>query len=985
MKTIKCFLVLSFAIALMLSSQVNAESQRSTTSFDSNWLFSRFGDTPSGKIDEPKGLEAPSLDDTQWRKLNLPHDWGIETDFLPDEENSTGKLMFYGIGWYRKHFIIPSDDHGKNIFLQFDGIMSHPKVYINGFFVGQWEYGYSSFGFDITKYIKFGQKNIIAVRVDNPPKSSRWYPGGGIYRHTWLTKTAPVRVSHWGTYITTPNVSTNNADINIKTDLSSSYPTDTNIQIKHIIKEKSTGIIAAQTKSESCVVPTGIAAKSVSFDIQLANPKLWDIDHPNLYVAETIITKDNVIIDSYKSTFGIRSIEWNADKGFLLNGKIVKLKGVCLHHDLGPLGAAVNDRAIQRQIEIMQEMGCNSIRTSHNPPAPQLLDYCDEMGIVVLDELFDCWERGKTTNDYHKWFKDWHEKDVANLIRRDRNHPCVIAWSSGNEVGEQWQGNHVSQMLTDLIHKLEPTRIVTAGCNKANAYKSGFSETLDAYGFNYKPHLYADFKKLHPNQPVYSSESASCISSRGEYYFPVSDVKSQGFFNYQVSSYDLYAPGWAMKPDIEFYGQDTNPFVAGEYVWTGFDYIGEPTPYNNDKTLLINFQTEAEKKAIEEKLAKLKGSPSHSSYFGIVDLCGFKKDRFYIYQARWRPELPMAHILPHWNWAGREGEITPVHVYTSGDQAELFLNGKSLGKKKKAKIGQTASEQSMPIAISTNKTSQATSSQSDNRVEMGNDNNIKTRWCASDASKDVFWNVSWGSEPKPIKSCVIYWEKDAADYSYTVQVWNNNKWNIVATSKFQGHGNISIHKFNTQGTHLKIQFNDLKSGVWASFYECQVFSTTTPEIYQQATPEYYRLRWDDVKYTPGKLEVVAYKDGKKWATDTIRTTGPAAAVKLIPDRPVINADGTDLCYITTEITDTNGDMVPRSSNFVQFEISGPGEIIATGNGDATNPDCFLNTGRNAYNGMVLAIVRSTKGQPGKITITAKSEGLKPARLTINTK
>ena len=977
--------ILSLSLLFASTCLCTQSFARTTESFDKGWLFCRYGDTPSGKVDEPAELEVPSLNDSQWRKLDLPHDWGIETDFLENEENSTGKLMFYGIGWYRKHFVVPAADNGKNIFIQFDGIMSHPKIYLNGKFVGQWEYGYSSFGFDLTKYIKFGEENVIAVRVDNPQKSSRWYPGGGIYRHTWLTKANPVHISHWGTYITTPEVKKDKATVKIETSIDNSYNTDVIVMLSHIIKEKATGNIVIQTNEIECVVPMGTASKSENFEIKINKPVLWDIENPYLYIAETKIKKDGFVVDTYNSTFGIRSIEWNADKGFLLNGKVVKLNGVCLHHDQGPLGAVANDRAIQRQIEIMQEMGVNSIRTSHNPPAPKLLEYCDEMGVVVLDELFDCWERGKTINDYHKWFKDWHEKDITNLIKRDRNHPCVIAWSSGNEILEQRQGNHVSQMLTNLIHKLEPTRPVTAGCNSTSSYKNGFSETLDVYGFNYKPHLYNEFKEMHPNQPVYSSESSSCISSRGEYYFPVSDTQSEGFFNFQVSSYDLYAPGWAMKPDKEFIGQDKYPFIAGEYVWTGFDYIGEPTPYNNDQTLLINFHTEAEKKEIEEKLAKIKGSPSRSSYFGIVDLCGFKKDRFYLYQARWRPQLPMAHILPHWNWAGREGEVTPVHVYTSGDEAELFLNGKSLGKKKKAVIGQAKEKVYMPKSISGKKSASATTEQEGNLIANGNDNNMKTRWCAGSDNNKEAWTVDLGST-QPIKSCVIYWERQASNYSYSVEVSKDGSdWTVAAESKFKGKNNRAIHTFDTNARYLKVNIKDLNDNAWASFYECQVFNTDKPEIYKEARPEYYRLRWDEVKYEPGTLEVVAYKNDSKWATDTVRTTGKPTAVRATPDRPIINADGSDLCYITTEIIDSNGDMVPRTSNFVQFEISGPGEIVATGNGDATNSDCFKNTGRNAYNGMVLAIVKSIEGKKGTITLKAKSDNLKTAAITIQSK
>ena len=336
----------------------------------------------------------------------------------------------------------------------------------------------------------------------------------------------------------------------------------------------------------------------------------------------------------------------------------VPIKGVCNHHDLGLLGTAVNEKALKRQIELLQEMGCNAIRTSHNPPAPELLSLCDQMGMLVLDEAFDCWEQGKTPNDYSTLFKEWHEKDIRALVRRDRNHPCVIGWSAGNEVREQGNGI-LAQKLKEIFNEEDPTRQVTAGCDKPEAGFDGFQNSVDMFGYNYKPHLYAKFHEANPTKPLYGSETASCVSTKDEYFFPVSNDKSRGAFNNQVSSYDLYAPWWATSPDVEFMGQDSNTFVAGEFVWTGFDYLGEPTPYEIDSSV------------------------SRSSYFGILDLCGFKKDRFYLYQARWRPELPMAHILPHWNWPDRVGQITPVHVYTSGDEAELFLNGKSLGRKKK--------------------------------------------------------------------------------------------------------------------------------------------------------------------------------------------------------------------------------------------------------------------------------------------------------------
>src|SRR5205085_448113 len=381
----------------------------------------------------------------------------------------------------------------------------------------------------------------------------------------------------------------------------------------------------------------------------------------------------------YETVFGIRTILFDAENGFLLNGERVRLNGVCDHHDLGPLGSSINTRALERQIALLKEMGVNAIRTSHNPPAPELLDLCDRMGVVVMDEAFDCWRRAKKSNDYHLLFDDWHEKDVRALIRRDRNHPSVILWSIGNEIIEQVapDGIHIAQELVRIVHEEDSTREATAACNITQAGFNGFQKALDVFGFNYKPTEYGRFRKSNPAIPLIGTETASCVSSRGEYFFPVSDDKSKGQANFQVSSYDLYAPPWATPPDTEFRGQDEFAFVGGEFVWTGFDYLGEPTPFGGDATNLLNFSDPAEQEKMARELKELGKIkvPSRSSYFGIIDLCGFKKDRFYIYQARWRPDLPMAHILPHWNWPERVGQITPVHVYTSGDEAELFLNG----------------------------------------------------------------------------------------------------------------------------------------------------------------------------------------------------------------------------------------------------------------------------------------------------------------------
>jgi beta-galactosidase len=556
---------------------------------------------------------------------------------------------------------------------------------------------------------------------------------------------------------------------------------------------------------------------------------------PNLYAAVTTVEQGGKVIDSYETVFGIRTIKFDAQQGFLLNGERVKIQGVCDHHDLGPLGAALNTRALERQLEILREMGVNAIRTSHNPPAPELLDLADRMGLLVMDEAFDAWRRGKKKNDYHLLFDDWHEKDLRAQLRRDRNHPSVILWSIGNEIGEQRnaEGHKVAEELARIVREEDATRPVTAAANYTEAGYNGFQKTLDVFGYNYKPTEYGKFRAANPGTPLFASETASAVSSRGEYFFPVSDDKAQGRADFQVSSYDLYAPPWATPPDWEFKGQDEFPFTAGEFVWTGFDYLGEPTPYGGDSKTMLNFTDPAEQQRASQEL-KERGSirvPSRSSYFGIVDLDGFKKDRFYIYQARWRPDFPVAHILPHWNWPERKGQVTPVHVYTSGDEAELFLNGRSLGRKKKGQ------------------------------------------------------------------------------------------------------------------------------------YE-------------------YRLRWDDVRYEPGELRVVAYKNGRRWADDVVKTTGPASRLVLKPDRARISDDGRDLSFVTVSVADKEGLTVPRSKNHVRFDVTGPGEIVAVDNGDATSHEPFRATEHSAYNGLCLVVVRAKPGQAGRIRLRAQSGGLAAAEVTI---
>ncbi len=803
-----------------------------------NWLLPSGNDfmmngtaaaRPEGNLDGGK-FASSAYEDSQWRTVNLPHDWGIEGPFVQEYAGETAKLPWFGVAWYRKHIQVDRQDEGKRFYLDVDGAMSYAAVWCNGEFVGGWPYGYASFRVDLTPFIKVGKDNVVAIRLDNPDNSSRWYPGGGIYRNVWLVKTSQVHVGQWGTFVTatdiTDNSATVNVDVNIENHSGNNVSVDvvTDIYLQDVEGNIKGGVIASSTGKISLASEKNSVSQKVTID----NPKLWDIDEPNMYQAVTTINEGGRKVDSYTTPFGIKTSEFTANDGFHLNGRRVRLQGVCMHHDLGALGAAFNYRAQERQLEILKEMGVNAIRTAHNPPAPEVLELCDRMGLLVIDEFVDTWASPKKPNGYAALFYDWHEQDMRSFMRRDRNHPSVIAWSTGNEVVEQWneEGRRISQELTNIVHEEDPYRPSTFGSDNPTAPFNGLEYTADVFGFNYKTYLYDKFSEERPEIPFYGSETASCISTRGEYLFPVGEDKSGGKIGFHMSSYDLYAPGWASKPDVEFEAQDRAKADAGEFVWTGFDYLGEPTPFTFDMTVLTNYHNPAEKAKAEEEL-KAMGKitvPSRSSYFGIVDLAGFKKDRFYIYQARWRPELPMAHILPHWNWEGREGQVTPIHVYTSGDAAELFVNGKSHG--------------------------------------------MKTR----------------------------------GEYDY-------------------------------------------------------------------------RLRWDDVKYEPGEVKVVAYRNGEKWAEDMVKTAGAATQLEAVADRQVMKADGYDLIFVTVRVLDGDGNFVPKADNLVSFSVTGPADIVATDNGDPTSHELFQNKHVKAFNGMCLVILKSKKGQAGDILLKASAEGM----------
>lgn len=595
-------------------------------------------------------------------QVRIPHDWAITGPFdrsidlqvvailqNGETEASEKTARSGGLPWIGKGFYECTVDldktPGTKCTLLFDGAMSNARVYVNGAFAGEWPYGYNSFYFDVTEFVKAGS-NAIRVELENLPGSSRWYPGAGLYRNVHLIQTAETRVPVWGTQITTPEVSPDKALVSVRTEVEGPLA---GVTVRtEIVRD-------GQVLAQSAEIP---AAALLEQQLELEHPALWSPETPNLYTAVTILRKDQQEIDRYETVFGVRSISVTAEGGFKLNGQRRQIKGVCLHHDLGPLGAAVNESAIRRQLGILKDMGCDAIRTSHNMPAPELVRLCNELGFMMMLEPFDEWDIAKCENGYHRLFDAWAERDMINMLRHYRNDPCVVMWSIGNEVPSQGipGGIETARFLQDICHREDPTRPVTCGMDQVwTVNRNGFAAALDVPGYNYRTHFFLEGIRMLPQGFLLGSETASTVSSRGVYHFPAEKVFSATTPDLQSSSYDEDASSWSNIPDIDFALADDYPWYLGQFVWTGFDYLGEPHPYDTDAW------------------------PSHSSYFGIVDLAGLPKDRFWLYRSVWNTASPTLHILPHWTWPGREGETTPVFVYTSWPSAELYINGVSQG------------------------------------------------------------------------------------------------------------------------------------------------------------------------------------------------------------------------------------------------------------------------------------------------------------------
>ena len=641
--------------------------------FDEGWLF---------LLDDEPEMAQPGYDDSRWRQLSLPHDWAIEGDFsATNPSGAGGGALPGGVGWYRKHFRLPATEGKRRYYLAFDGVYMNSTVYVNGHEVGSRPYGYSSFEYDLTPYVRPDSDNVVAVRVDNSDQpNSRWYSGCGIYRHVWLTATNPLHIARWGVHVVT--------DVGGTVDVELTVSGDADCQHRPVFRHT---LLAPDGRTVAVT-----SAKSLRQKLRVKHPLRWSVDSPHLYTLRSEVLVEGEVVDAVTTRTGFREFRFDAATGFWLNGRNLKINGVCLHHDLGCLGVAVNEDAIRRQLVKLKAMGCNAIRCSHNPPAPELLDLCDEMGFIVMDESFDMWRRRKTRNDYARFFDEWHERDLSDLLLRDRNHPSVLMWSIGNEVLEQWSGVGADELtleqanlllnaghddstlahgeeltpnslltlhLAGIVRKYDRTRPVTAGCNEPSPdnhlFKSG---ALDLIGFNYHREWIKDVPRNFPGKPFLLTESVSALQTRGHYRMPSDSLfiaperwdKPYTDPSMMCSSYDNQHVPWGSTHEETWDIVKHTPYCAGQFIWTGFDYLGEPTPY---------------------------GFPARSSYFGIIDLAGFPKDIYYMYQSEWT-DRPVLHLFPHWNWT--EGQTVDLWCYyNDADEVELFVNGKSRGVRSK--------------------------------------------------------------------------------------------------------------------------------------------------------------------------------------------------------------------------------------------------------------------------------------------------------------
>ncbi|GAB4251733.1 MAG: hypothetical protein Kow00109_27390 [Acidobacteriota bacterium] len=943
MRTCTWLMVTWLPAATLLNSTTSA-AVRWIDSFDEGWRFLR-GEAPAE-------VHELGFDDSGWESIRLPHDWAIRGPFDPQADGYAGKLPWRGLGWYRKIFPVPAADQGHRYLLIFDGVMAFPAVYVNGAKAGEWDYGYTPFWLDITPYLRFGGENVLVVRVDTRQHGTRWYPGAGIYRKARLAVVEAVHLAPWGVGVRTDSVTDDEATISVEVAVRNTRAEAAPATVAiRIFSPGGSEVASAATE----LLASANAETVATGELAIPHPQLWDVEEPNLYTCEVTLRGGGEAVEVRRTRFGIRTFRFTADDGFHLNGRRLQLKGVNLHHDQGPLGAAFYLRAAERQLEIMRDMGVNAIRTSHNPPAAELLDLCDRMGFIVWDELFDKWD---ATADRLPGvpFESFVEKHVRNFVLRDRNHPSVVVWSIGNEITAGGEGvtRERVQLMVDLFRKYDPTRPIGMGCHIPSMVDGGYFEPLDLTGWNYL-RRYARFRERYPDKPIVYSESASALSTRDFYDFPLPRRKTEYSDEArQVTSYDFNAAPWADIPDVEFQLMQRDRFVAGEFVWTGFDYLGEPTPYSAD---------------------------ARSSYFGIVDLAGIPKDRYFLYRSYWRPEATTVYIVPHWTWPDRAGQVVPVFVYTNGDSAELFLNGRSLGVRRKGEVP------ARPPAFTLNAAATASSEAgSGTAAPAAVDGNPDTFWAAAEAGGEAWWQVDLGGTRKLRFVRLLF---PGEEKNYGVDLYTSpdgDTWTRAGgkpasdVPRWSGPREAFVD-LDTEARHLRIVFTELRRGARPELSEVDAYAEVVENPYYDAT-YHYRLRWNDVVYQPGELKAIAYRDGRPIGEAVVRTAGPAQRLHLTADRTILQNTGDDLAYVLVEALDAAGNRQPWAEHLVRFSVTGPAEITGVGNGNPLSLEPFVAPERRLFYGRAMLILRALRGRVGPFTVTAAAGGLQSAQLQL---
>ena len=908
---------------------------------DAQWRFAK--DT-TGKLQ----AEAPNFDDSKWERVRVPHDWAISGPFNPKAENGgSGKLPWKGVGWYRREFQIDAGFKGC-VFLDFDGVMARPQVYVNGKLAGGWNYGYASFRVDATPFVMAG-RNVLAVRADTTAHHSRWYPGAGLYRKVTMRLENRAHFAYNSVVVRTPRVERDEADVTVGWETENA-PKGARVEVAV------DGAVQGAVRADA-----GVLA------FTLKNPPRWDIDSPNLLRATVrLLDADGAELAREQVRFGVRTIAFpvaedpkdRAGNGFHLNGRRVQLHGVNLHSDLGLLGMAFDKSAMRRQLRYMKEMGVNALRTSHNIPAPEVLDLCDEMGIVVWDEAFDKWQwtAGRRSEEN---LERYIGENLIQFVRRDRNHPCVIVWSISNEIepGKDGDANN-SGMTKDrcslfrtIIRREDATRPVGNGnvwtiTRQPKALAMDIWDDLDITGWNYLA-CYRTLKAKYPRKPVIYTESASAYSSYGYYMNPPAQNRRDYPKNdRQTDAYDRN--GSFDLPDGEFAYMEQDAYCCGEFVWTGIDYLGEPTPYWEE---------------------------SRSSYFGIMDLCCVPKDRYWLYRSYWNPSADTLHLLPHWNWRGREGQKVPVYVYTNGDSAELFVNGKSQGMRRKGEPASPKFVNMLAGAKATASSEEREGSTGAHPAKDAIDGNGNSRWCAEGASVPQWLQLEL-PEPRAFRWVSIIMQRAWKDYGVALSLSDDGKvWRKVFEKKLDEDRKIAFAK-PEKAKFLRFDITGSKSGYWASVREVLAGNEQAePEDPCYAVCDRYRLRWLDVAYEPGEVKVVAYKDGQKLGEKTMRTAEKAVALKAAVE-PHLTADPNELTWIQIDAFDAKGVRDPLAKNRVKFALKGPGKILGVGNGDSTAMEAFTKVDSHPmFFGKVVAVVR--REGPGELVLEVSSDGLKP--------